>query len=146
MIDRVLVVCEGNICRSPLACAMLAQALPDIGFSSAGTRALVGEGADPLMLEMARERGVPLEEHVATALTDEQVRTADLILTMTKIQREQIEHAWPYARGKVYRLAENDGVDVVDPYRRHRMAFELAFAQIEHGVAHWRDVLAGLAH
>ena len=146
MIDHVLVVCEGNICRSPLACAMLAQALPDIGFSSAGTHALVGEGADPLVLEMARERGVQLEEHVATALTDEQVRAADLILTMTKIQREQIEHAWPYARGKVYRLAENDGVDVVDPYRRHRMAFELAFAQIEHGVAHWSDVLAGLAH
>ncbi|HKT98700.1 MAG TPA: low molecular weight protein-tyrosine-phosphatase [Paraburkholderia sp.] len=146
MIDRVLVVCEGNICRSPLACAMLAQALPDIGFSSAGTHALVGEGADPLVLEMARERGVQLEEHVATALTDEQVRAADLILTMTKVQREQIEHVWPYARGKVYRLSENDGVDVVDPYRRHRMAFELAFAQIEQGVAHWSDVLAGLAH
>jgi len=146
MIDRVLVVCEGNICRSPLACALLAQALPDIGFSSAGTRALVGQGADPIILEMARERGVSLEEHVATALTDEQVRTANLILAMTKVQREQIEHAWPYARGKVYRLAENDGVDVVDPYRRHRMAFELTFAQIEHGVAYWRGVLARLAH
>lgn len=146
MIDRVLVVCEGNICRSPLACAMLAQALPDIGFSSAGTHALVGEGADPLVLEMARERGVQLEKHVATALTDEQVRAADLILTMTKVQRKQIEQAWPYARGKVYRLNENDGVDVVDPYQRHRVAFELAFAQIEHGVAHWSDVLAGLAH
>ncbi|CAB3806678.1 Low molecular weight protein-tyrosine-phosphatase Ptp [Paraburkholderia caffeinitolerans] len=146
MIDRVLVVCEGNICRSPLACAMLAQALPDIGFSSAGTHALVGEGADPLVLEMARKRGVQLETHVATALTDEQVRAADLILTMTRTQREQIEQAWPYARGKVYRLNENDGVDVVDPYQRHRVAFELAFAQIEHGVAHWSDVLAGMAH
>jgi protein-tyrosine phosphatase len=146
MIDRVLVVCEGNICRSPLACAMLAQALPEIGFSSAGTDALVGEGADPLVLEMARERGVSLDEHVAAPLTDERVRAADLILTMTKVQREQIELAWPYARGKVYRLNEDDGVDVVDPYRRHRATFELAFAQIEHGVAHWRDVLAGLAH
>jgi protein-tyrosine phosphatase len=146
MIDRVLVVCEGNICRSPLACAMLAQALPDIGFSSAGTHALVGEGADPLVLEMARDRGVALEDHVATALTSAQVREADLILTMTTTQREQIEQAWPYVRGKVYRLSENDGIDVTDPYRRHRAAFELAFAQIEHGVAHWRGVLAGLAH
>ncbi|MFP3562076.1 low molecular weight phosphotyrosine protein phosphatase, partial [Paraburkholderia sp. SIMBA_049] len=75
MIDRVLVVCEGNICRSPLACAMLAQALPGIGFSSAGTHALVGEGADPLVLEMARERGVSLDDHVAAPLTDERVRT-----------------------------------------------------------------------
>ena len=143
MIESVLVVCEGNICRSPLACAMLAQSLPGIGFSSAGTHALVGEGADPVIGEMARDLGVPLEEHVATRLTDERVRVADLILTMTKAQREQIEHAWPFARGKVFRLIEGEGIDIVDPYRRHRAAFDLAVAQIEHGVAHWRSVLAG---
>jgi protein-tyrosine phosphatase len=143
MIENVLVVCEGNICRSPLAAAMLAQSLPGVGVSSAGTHALVGEGADPLMVELARHRGVQLETHVATPLTDERVRAADLILTMTKVQREQIEAAWPFARGKVYRLIEGEGIDIVDPYRRHRTAFDLAVAQIEHGVAHWRDVLAG---
>jgi protein-tyrosine phosphatase len=143
MIESVLIVCEGNICRSPLACAMLAQSLPDIGFSSAGTHALVGESADPLMVELARHRGVRLESHVATPLTDERVRGADLILTMTKVQRQQIEFAWPSARGKVFRLIEEEGIDIVDPYRRHRMTFDLAVAQIEHGVAHWRGVLAG---
>jgi protein-tyrosine phosphatase len=143
MIESVLVVCEGNICRSPLAAAMLAQSLPDIGFSSAGTHALVGEGANPLIVEMARDRGVALDDHVATPLTDERVRSADLILTMTKSQREQIESAWPFARGKVFRLVEVEGIDVVDPYRRHRTTFDLAVAQIEHGVARWRDVLAG---
>jgi protein-tyrosine phosphatase len=142
MIESVLVVCEGNICRSPLACAMLARSLPGIGFSSAGTHALVGEGADPIIVEMARDRGVQLEDHVATPLTDDRVRSADLIITMTKAQREQIEQAWPFARGKVFRLIENDGIDIVDPYRRHRAAFDLAVAQIEHGVAHWRGVLA----
>jgi protein-tyrosine phosphatase len=142
MIESVLVVCEGNICRSPLACAMLAQSLPGIGFSSAGTHALVGEGADPLIVELARDRGVTLKGHVASSLTDELVRAADLILTMTKAQREQIEFAWPYARGKVFRLIEGEGIDIVDPYRRHRTTFDLAVAQIEHGVAHWREVLA----
>ena len=142
MIENVLVVCEGNICRSPLACAMLAHALPGIGFSSAGTHALVGEGADPTIAQLALERGVPLEGHVASPLTDERVRSADLIITMTKSQREQIEKAWPFARGKVFRLIEGEGIDIVDPYRRHRTTFDLAVAQIEHGVAHWRDVLA----
>jgi protein-tyrosine phosphatase len=146
MISKVLVVCEGNICRSPLACALLARELPHIGFSSAGTHARSGEGADPIVAEMARVLGVNLAGHVASPVTDERVRDADLILTMTKAQREQIETAWPYARGKVYRLAEEEGVDVIDPYRRHRAAFDLAFAQIEHGVAHWRGVLAGLSH
>jgi len=148
MIRNVLVVCEGNVCRSPFACALLARALPDIGFSSAGTHALTGEGADPVVAGMALARGVSLAEHVASAVTGERVRAADLILTMTKAQREHIEAAWPYARGKVYRLGEGegDGIDVVDPHRRHRAAFDLAFAQIEHGVAHWRGVLEGLAH
>jgi len=141
MIESVLVVCEGNICRSPLACAMLAHSLPGIAFSSAGTRALVGESADPTIVELARERGVPLEAHMALQLTDAQVRGADLILTMTKGQREQIERNWPFARGKVFRLIEAEGVDVVDPYGRHRATFDLAVAQIEHGVAHWRRVL-----
>ncbi|MEX3979645.1 low molecular weight protein-tyrosine-phosphatase [Paraburkholderia sp. EG287A] len=143
MIESVLIVCEGNICRSPLACAMLARSVPGINFSSAGTHALTGEGADPLMIELARVRGVELEDHVATPLTDERVRNADLILTMTKLQREHIERAWPFVRGKVYRLNETEGIDIVDPYRRHRATFDLAVAQIEHGVAHWRDVLAG---
>ena len=93
MIRKVLVVCEGNICRSPLACALLARALPHIGFSSAGTHARTGEGADPLVAEMARVRGVNLAGHVATPLTDERVRDADLVLTMTHAQREQIETA-----------------------------------------------------
>ncbi|MEM5314006.1 low molecular weight phosphotyrosine protein phosphatase [Paraburkholderia sp. JHI869] len=122
---------------------MLARSLPAIGFSSAGTHALVGEGADSLIVELARDRGVVLENHVATQLTDARVRHADLILTMTKVQREQIERAWPFTRGKVFRLIETEGLDVVDPYRRHRAAFDLAVAQIEHGVAHWRGVLAG---
>jgi protein-tyrosine phosphatase len=146
MIRKVLVVCEGNICRSPLACALLARELPHIGFSSGGTHARSGEGADPLVAEMASVRGVDLAGHVASPVTGERVRAADLILTMTDAQREQIETAWPYARGKVFRLSANEGVDVVDPYRRHRSAFDLAFAQIEHGVAHWRGVLAGLSH
>ncbi|QGZ62316.1 low molecular weight protein-tyrosine-phosphatase [Paraburkholderia acidisoli] len=144
MIENVLVVCEGNICRSPLACAMLARSLPDIAFSSAGTHALTGESADPLIVQLARERGVALDEHIASSVTDKRVRGADLILTMTKVQREQIESAWPFSRGKVFRLIEGEeGIDIVDPYRRHRTTFDLAVAQIEHGVAHWCDVLAG---
>lgn len=150
MIGRVLVVCEGNVCRSPLACALLAQALPDIEFSSAGTHAVAGALADPRVLDMARERSLQLAAdmaaHVAQPLTGERVRAADLILTMTKAQRVCIETAWPFARGKVFRLGEKQRDDVVDPYGRHRVAFELAFAQIEHGVAYWRGVLAGRAH
>ncbi|MGP8435080.1 low molecular weight protein-tyrosine-phosphatase [Paraburkholderia fungorum] len=146
MIGSVLMVCEGNVCRSPVARVMLQRELPHLVVSSAGTRALVGERADPLAVQLAGERGLDLTDHVATALTWEDVRGAELILSMTQDQRELISTTYPFARGKVFRLGEHDQIDIVDPYQRHRTAFDLAFAQIEHGVSNWRNVIARLAH
>jgi protein-tyrosine phosphatase len=146
MINEVLVVCEGNICRSPYASALLSKLLPSIRVSSAGTRALVGEAADPLAVQMAKERGIDLNDHAAMMIDGERVRAADLILTMTTAQCASVQSAWPFACGKVFRLSANDGIDVVDPYGRRRDIFELAFAQIEHGVVRWHAALAGLTH
>jgi protein-tyrosine phosphatase len=146
MINEVLVVCEGNICRSPFASALLSKLLPALRVSSAGTHALVGEAADSLAAQMAMERGIDLSHHAATMIDGGRVRAADLILTMTAAQCASVQAAWPFACGKVFRLSTNDGIDVVDPYGRRRNIFELAFAQIEHGVAHWHAALAGLTH
>ncbi|MBU7442009.1 low molecular weight protein-tyrosine-phosphatase [Paraburkholderia fungorum] len=146
MIGSVLMVCEGNVCRSPVARVMLQKELPHLVVSSAGTRALVGERADPLAMQLASEHGLDISDHVATALTREDVCAAELILSMTQVQRELIVTTYPFARGKVFRLGEHDQIDIVDPYRRHRAAFDLAFAQIEHGISNWRDVIARLAH
>lgn len=139
-------VCEGNICRSPVARALLRRELPYLEVNSAGTRALVGQGVDPLIGELATARGLDLSDHVATALTYEHVSAAELILGMTRAQRDLILATYPFSRGKVFRLGEHDQVDIVDPYRRHKAAFELAFVQIENGVSNWRDFIATLAH
>jgi protein-tyrosine phosphatase len=142
----ILVVCEGNICRSPVARAFLERALPSATVKSAGTRALVGRHADPLAIQLAHERGMDISEHIAVALGDEQVHAADVVLTMTAIQRTQILTLFPAARGKVFRLGEHEKLDIVDPYQRHRVVFDLAFAQIAHCVTNWRDDIARLAH
>ncbi|OAJ53137.1 protein tyrosine phosphatase [Paraburkholderia ginsengiterrae] len=142
----ILMVCEGNICRSPVARAFLEHALPSVLVSSAGTRALVGRHADPLAIQLAQERGMNISQHIARALSEEHVRAADVVLTMTASQRDQILSRFPSARGKVFRLGEHEQLDIVDPYRRHRVVFELAFAQIEHCIAQWRDDIARLAH
>jgi protein-tyrosine phosphatase len=137
MIDRILVVCEGNICRSPMAAALLAKALPNVGVISAGTHAPVDRGADPAAIELMKQRSLDIGEHVTTPLTAAHLREAQLVLTMTRAQRERIEALYPFARGKVYRLAEHDHLDIVDPYRHGSFLFELALAQIEQGVSHW---------
>ncbi|WNC92381.1 low molecular weight protein-tyrosine-phosphatase [Paraburkholderia sp. FT54] len=142
----VLMVCEGNVCRSPVARAILERALPYVSVSSAGTRALVGRHADPLAVQIAREHGVDISGHLAEALSDEHVRAADVVLAMTNTQRTVILDRFPSARGKVFRLGEHEQLDIVDPYRRHRVIFELAFAQIEHSVLKWREDIARLTH
>ncbi len=139
-------VCEGNICRSPIAQAFLERGLPSLAVRSAGTRALVGRHADPLAVEIARGRGMDISCHVAQALSNEHVDEADLILTMTNAQRTLVFNHFPFARGKVFRLGEHEQIDIVDPYQRNRAIFELAFAQIEHCVSKWCTDIARLVH
>jgi protein-tyrosine phosphatase len=143
MIRSVLVVCEGNICRSPLAAALLARELPHIDVASAGTHALVGEPADKVIAELAKNEGVSLHEHIAMQVDEQLVRSADLILTMTRAQINWIFDEWPFARGKVFRLCDEERIDVSDPHKRHRAIFDAAHAQIRIGISQWSRKLAG---
>lgn len=135
MIKRVLVVCIGNICRSPMAEGLLKNALPDVQISSAGLGALVGHGADPIALGLMAEAGVDIGAHRARSLTDQIARDADMILVMDEQQKQQIAQQYPYTRGKVFRLAE--AADIPDPYRQSPEVFQSVFAQIRNGVNEW---------
>jgi protein-tyrosine phosphatase len=131
-------VCTGNICRSPMAEALLASRMRQRGadpfVTSAGIAAMVGSPADPIAVELMRERGLSLETHRAHQLTPELVRAADLVLVMEHNQVRPVEELFPAARGRVQRLGRITGFDVPDPYRRGRPAFVEALALIERGV------------
>ncbi|HKU03616.1 MAG TPA: low molecular weight phosphatase family protein [Arthrobacter sp.] len=92
---RILTVCTGNICRSPVAERLLQagldQAVPG-GFqvSSAGTRALVGEPMQPLSAEIVRTFGGDPEGFAARQLTPKILRGVDLVLTMTSGHRGEV--------------------------------------------------------
>lgn len=134
MIRNVLFVCIGNICRSPIAEGYFARALPGRMVCSAGLHALVGEAADPLAIELMQERGIDITGHRARQLASWMAREADLIVTMDSEQKRYIERTWPAARGKVRRLCEGSGVDVPDPYRQGRDAFQQVRILIEDGM------------
>ncbi|MDO8119928.1 low molecular weight phosphatase family protein [Isoptericola sp. b490] len=102
----ILVVCTGNICRSPAAAAVLAARLPDARVRSAGTRALVGAPADPRMAQVAGEDGFSLAEHRGTALSGALVAEADLVLTMTREHRSAVVSGVPAALRRTFTLAE----------------------------------------
>lgn len=141
MSKHVLMVCTGNICRSPIAAALLRQSIPEIEALSAGTHALIGRSADPLAMTVMRDRGIDLGAHVATALNDDLVNDASFVFAMTHEQRRSLQSAYPNAKDRIHLMCEREGTDVVDPYRRTRFTFELATSQIESGLSYWLDAI-----
>lgn len=141
----VLVVCIGNICRSPMGEALIAAALPQLEVASAGVGALVGQPADPLARQLMAERGLDIESHRARQLTNLMCQQADLILVMDEEQRLLINQRHPLTRGKLFRLGEVARVDIPDPYRLGRPAFEQALQLIDAGASAWVERIRNLS-
>jgi protein-tyrosine phosphatase len=143
MIRHILVVCVGNICRSPMAEALLRNALgaQEITVESAGLGALVGEGASEHAVELMRERGIDISSHQAQQLTPELVSKADLVLVMETGHKKAIETTDATVRGKLFRLGEWRETDIKDPYRQSKAVFEEVLADIDDGIADWVEHL-----
>ena len=101
--NSILVVCVGNICRSPTAERLLMQALPHKTISSAGISAMVGQSADASAEAIALQHGLSLEGHIARQLTRELCQQHDLILVMEQKHIEAVTRIAPEVRGKTDR-------------------------------------------
>lgn len=133
----ILVVCEGNICRSPMAQGLLAHALPGMQVRSAGLGALVGMPADETAVKLMRERGIDITAHRATQINRAMCLESDIVLVMDPEQRARVEGLYPQARGRVFRLGEYTQRDIPDPYRQREQAFRNALALIDEGAQEW---------
>lgn len=136
MVRSILMVCTGNICRSPLAKFALAGRRPDLTVSSAGLHALVGRDMDPDSATAARALGVDVRPHSARQFDSRIGADADLILVMEKHHRDEIMQRWPQYVGKTFLLGQfTDGKGIPDPYRMgqamHFRAAELIGEAVE---------------
>lgn len=145
MFNSILVVCSGNICRSPIGEGLLRKALGDrIEVASAGVTALVGHPADPLACEVMADKGHDIEGHRAQQVSGELISRYDLVLTMDGFHDDWLHANYPQLRGRVYRMRHwCDDRTVEDPYRLPRAAFEAAYDGIAEGAAHWITRLKG---
>ncbi len=91
----ILVVCEGNICRSPMAQGLLAAALPQVQVHSAGLGALIGSPADETAVRLMQARGIDISAHRATQITRQMCVQADMVLVMDADQRKRLEALYP---------------------------------------------------
>lgn len=142
MFDKILVVCVGNICRSPSGEFLLKKILPKKTIASAGVGALVGKAADKLACEVALENDLSLAGHQAQQLTSALCREYDLILVMEQGHIGAVTSIAPEARGKTMLLSHWTGKnDIPDPYRQSKEAFDHAYKLINQSCEAWAKKL-----
>ena len=139
--ENILVVCVGNICRSPMAEALLKQRFPEKNIDSAGVGALVGHSADPAAIKIMQEQNIDITTHVAKQIDENLAHKADLIFTMSDSQNKWIEERWLFCRGKTFKLGHWSDKDIADPYKHEMSAFMTAYQDIITGIDEWQDKL-----
>lgn len=142
MFKSILVVCTGNICRSPIAERILKNGLPGKNILSAGVGAMVDHPADPSAVIISEINNLSLEGHSAKQLTDAMSKEFDLILVMDKQHIEKISRIAPEARGKTMLLGHWIGnKEIPDPYRQSKEAFDFVYKLIDQACKTWIEKL-----
>ena len=105
---RILIVCTGNICRSPLAEQLLRENLRNAGIdavvTSAGTHAMTGSAMTPEAAALSTQYGASNTDHVARQLTEQLIADADLVLTATRDHRRDVVILLPKATRYTFTL------------------------------------------
>lgn len=129
---RILMVCLGNICRSPLAEGILKSKLnANFEVDSAGTAAYhVGNPPDQRSIAVAQQFGIDISQQRARQFKKDDFNSFDLIFVMDQNNyNDVVELATPAQRRKVHLLRENN--EVPDPYYGDASAFEAVFHLID---------------
>lgn len=134
----ILVVCKGNICRSPLAEAYLRYLVEKHGLpttvQSAGLETSFGKPAHHFAQTVGAEGGLVMGKHATQPLHKDQVEQADMILVMEWRQRRRVIKLYPQARPKVFLLRQfyDQSVrEVADPYSGTLEDFQTCFSMIK---------------
>ena len=140
--SSILVVCEANVCRSPLAEHLL-RTRTGLVLDSAGISARAGDPADIHYCELGQALGLDLERHSSKPVTRELLASNDLILVMTPGQKKRLSGRFPEFSGRIMLLGQwiGSGVSISDPHRKSEEAYRHVFDQIDRACSRWAEKL-----
>lgn len=130
---KILMVCTGNTCRSPLAQVLLQSLDDQLEVRSAGVMAAPGEPASAHSRQVARERGLDLEGHRSQPVTRELLEWADQVLCMTHSHRQALRQRYPELAHHLHLL----GSEIPDPYGRPLAAYRDCGLALEAALRKW---------
>jgi len=148
MFQSVLMLCIGNICRSPVAEGILKKMSEQhqlgLTVSSAGVHAMVDDPAQPFSIEVAHAHGIDITAHHARQLTAEIIHAHDLILVTDEPVRKIAMQQHPFATGKIKKLGHFRNHEIVDPYRKPKENFEAMYVEIDACLHDWLQKIWGI--
>jgi protein-tyrosine-phosphatase/predicted ATP-grasp superfamily ATP-dependent carboligase len=149
---RVLVLCKGNICRSPFAAELLRKRAIErdirLDIRSAGLDTTPGHNAHPLAKTASTRYDVDLDHHRTTPITVEMVSWADLILVMEAVQVVHLNRISAVARSKTFLLghfASRATTDIRDPFGGTPEDFSGCYALVDDACSGLLAEIAGQA-
>ncbi|MEX6285122.1 protein tyrosine phosphatase [Providencia hangzhouensis] len=139
MFNNILVVCMGNICRSPTGERLLQAHFPDKKVHSAGIIAKEDRPAYDSAIRIAQNHNLSLDSHQSRRLTSELCKEADLILVMENDHIDRIHQQFPETRGKVMLFGQwLNKTEIPDPHKRSDEMFEHVYQLMEKAVIQWQ--------
>jgi protein-tyrosine-phosphatase len=149
---RLLMVCHGNIIRSPFAAHVVERAMNSstpVSIASAGLNAVQGKPAHPTAVQMANARHIDLASHAARPITRELVAESDLIFVMDIPQLVTLRQRFPEAGTRTFLLtclAPDTPLEVADPVDGNDVVFGGCFEHITRATRPLIRALGARAH
>ena len=132
-VRTVCFICSANICRSPMAEALLRHMRPNLTVFSRGLYTLGNQPMTNFAAAALVAAGIPVPNHRSRIVCPKDVEQADLILTATMDHKEYVVQNFPNALGKTFTI--NPGGDIEDPYASSIADYERTRNEILYALA-----------
>lgn len=138
----IMMVCAGNMCRSPFAEYYMRQKLQEADIEgqcfSRGLLAMPGRKVPNTALQVGLEFGIDMQDHISQTLLAPDVDRAAMIMVMEMEQRQHLSKMRPASIGKIFLLSQpNDGKKIADPMGKDETHFRKTYEEIIVNIDAW---------